>query len=82
MRENAVREYLYSNEAKKEALKLLELQKISFERGEGTTTNEIVSAVQEWSDSSSRETNSFYDVLIQDFQLMNLTSELCEKYCI
>lgn len=82
IRENAVREYLFSDEARKEALKLLELQKMSFERGEGTTTNEVVSAVQEWSDSSSRATNSFHDVLIQDFQLMNLTAELCEKYCI
>ena len=80
-RETAHKEYMFAKEAEKEALELIDLQRINFERGEGTTTNEIVSAVEEWSDSISRAINAYYDILIQDFQLMNLTADLCQEYC-
>lgn len=74
----ALDEYYYASLAKKEAEKLLELQRINFRESDEASVTEIISGIAEWSTSSQREVNSLIDALQAQYEIFSLTNTLIQ----
>ena len=72
----ALDEYNYALLAKKEAERLIALQRISFAESDETSVVEAISGVSEWSTSLEREANSLIDVLQAQYQILTLANTL------